>query len=110
MSYSPVLDLGFATQDVRYSQGDDRTFTLTIKDKDTGLPKDLTDYVFSAGIISPAISFTVTNSAPTTGIITITIPASLCNGLTKNLAYRWYVKYVLQTKTRKYIEGNFFAV
>ena len=110
MSYAPILDLGYIEQDLRYSQGDARGISITYTDKVSGLPKDLTDYVFTAGIISPAISFTTDNSNPTTGIMTINISSANTSTLVKGGKYRWYVTYVYSGVTRKNIEGDFILV
>jgi hypothetical protein len=110
MTYVPDLDLGYAGLDIRYTYGDDRTFSLTITDKITGLPKDLTSYSFTSGVISPAISFTVSNSVPLTGVITVAISASGTTALVKNGKYSWYLKYTLSGKTRTYLEGQFLVV
>lgn len=110
MTYVPDLDLGYAGLDIRYTYGDDRVFSLTLTDKATGAVKDLTGYTFTSGIVSPAISFTVDNSAPTTGVITITISASSTTALVKNGKYSWYLKYTLSGKVRTYLEGQFLVV
>ena len=110
MAQEKVLDLGSGELDVRYAIGNDRTFSLTITDKLTGLPKDLTGYTFSAGIVSPAISFTVTNTVPLTGVIQVTIASTATVALLLGGRYRWYLKYTLLTKVRTYLEGWFFVV
>lgn len=110
MPYAPILDLGYIEQDLRYSQNDVRGISITYTDKVSGLPKDLTNYVFTAGIISPAVSFTCTNSAPLTGVMTINISAENTSTLVKGGKYRWYVTYVFQGVTRKNIEGDFILV
>jgi hypothetical protein len=107
---TPVLDLGYQVLDIRYTYGNDRTFSLTITDKLTGLPKDLTGYTFTSGIISPAISFTVSNSVPTTGVITVSISATSTSALVTNGKYQWYLKYTLFGQVRTYLEGQFLVV
>lgn len=105
-----ILDLGYATQDIRYTKEDDRTFTISITDQITGVAKDLTGYTFSSGIIYPAVSFTVSNLVPLTGVITISITATSISALTTDGQYTWYLKYVKDTKTRTYLEGKFILV
>lgn len=110
MSYVPVLDLGYADQDIRYSLGDDKSFTVTYKNKTTGLPVDLTGCTFTAGVISPAISFTVFNSVPATGVITVNIYGSSVSALQLNGKYKWYMRYTYGGRSMKHMQGNLYTV
>lgn len=110
MSYVPVLDLGYADQDIRYAKGNDRTFTVLFTNKTTGLPVDLTGYTFTSGVDSPSVSFSVSNSAPTTGQITVTITSAMTTALLVAQRYTWFLKYVYSSSHKTILAGRFMVV
>lgn len=105
------LDLGYAEQNIRFAKGNDRSFNLAFTNKSTGAPRDLTGYVFTAGLIGiTGGDFTVSNDAPSTGIITVTVPASVTTPLQLKGNYRWYLDYTFATKLRSLMKGAFKLV
>ena len=103
---STVLDLGYVTQDIRITKGDDITFTMSFVDKSTGIAKNLTGYTFNAGMINPTVTFTVTNLVPTTGVITVSISGASLYGNTIGEKYVWSLSYALSGKTKTVMKGK----
>jgi len=105
------LDLGFKELNIRFVKGNDRSFNLAFTSKSTGLPRDLTGYVFTAGLIGiTGGDFAVSNDVPLTGVITITIPSSVTTPLQVDGQYKWYLDYTFATKLRTLLRGVFKLV
>lgn len=104
-----------AKKNLIIEQGTDFSFTVTLKDPVTKLPIDLTGYSFAAQIreeyasAAPTASLVITNSAPTTGVITL----SMTNANTSLLPAQKTLYYDLEgtnTSNQKFriLEGSVY--
>lgn len=79
--------------DLRIYQGDTLRFTVTIKDPN-GVPVNLTGYSVDAHLKenfldNAPIEFTCAVTTPTSGVVSVLLPAIITSGLDANKSYIW---------------------